>query len=84
LRSFSRASPVAVAAVPDPPPVAPGVHAVMPEYDRLSAGRNSKERLRTSSAYSPPSAAKLMSSKNTPYMESAIAGPSAREPTVME
>lgn len=44
-------------------------------YELLSAVEYSKDRFCTSSAYSPPSAARLMSSKKTPYIVSSIFAP---------
>lgn len=43
----------------------------------------SKDRFCTSSAYSPPSAARLMSSKKTPYIVSSIAAPWAAGSTLI-
>ena len=78
LRSLSRAASSTVVAVPVPPPSRRRPRGQRACRRRCRPGRNSKERLRTSSAYRPPSAAQLMSSKKTPYMVSVIAGPVAR------
>ena len=50
LRSFMRAVSLTGFAEPVPPPRPTGVHAVMPVNPGLSTGRNSNDRLRTSSA----------------------------------
>lgn len=52
-------------------------------YEVLSAVEYSKDRFCTSSAYRPPSAARLMSSKNTPYIVSSIFAPLAVGSTVI-
>lgn len=52
-------------------------------YERLSSVEYSKDRFWTSSAYRPPSAARLMSSKKTPYIVSSIFAPLAVGSTVM-
>lgn len=52
-------------------------------YDLLSTVEYSKDRFCTSSAYRPPSAARLMSSKKTPYIVSSIFAPLAVGSTVM-
>src|SRR5690606_6963246 len=52
----------------------PGVTAQSPSIRQDSGGRmSSNERLRTISAYNPPSPAKLISSKNIPYIRGLIA-----------
>jgi hypothetical protein len=44
-------------------------------FHPISASGNSNDRFFTRSGYSPPSAAKLMSSKNTPTIVLAIGAP---------
>lgn len=52
-------------------------------YEPLSAFEYSKDRFCTSSAYRPPSAARLMSSKKTPYIVSSILAPAVLGSTVI-
>lgn len=52
-------------------------------YDLLSSVEYSKDRFCTSSAYRPPSAARLMSSKKTPYIVLSIAAPRVDGSTVI-
>jgi hypothetical protein len=59
------------------------VHAVSGVYDLLSSVEYSKDRFCTSSAYRPPSAARLMSSKKTPYIVSSIFAPLVAGSTVI-
>ena len=49
----------------------------------MSAVEYSKDLFCTSSAYRPPSAARLMSSKKTPYIVSSIVAPLALGSTVI-
>jgi hypothetical protein len=53
------------------------VQAVSGVYDLLSSVEYSKDRFCTSSAYRPPSAARLMSSKKTPYIVLSIVAPAS-------
>lgn len=77
MRAFSRPSSFTTWAVPST------VHEVSGVYEELSAVEYSKDRFWTSSAYRPPSAARLMSSKKTPYMVSSIFAPLAAGSTVI-
>lgn len=76
-RSFRRPPSFTTCAVPST------VHEVSGVYEVLSAVEYSKDLFCTSSAYRPPSAARLMSSKKTPYIVSSILAPRAVGSTVI-
>lgn len=77
MRALSRPSSFTALAVPETVQEVSGVK------ELLSAVLHSKDRFCTSSAYRPPSAARLMSSKKTPYMVSSIFAPEPFGSTVI-